>query len=174
MNSAFIPRYSYNDYKNWKEDWELIDGHPVSLLPSPVVDHARTQFKISFQMGKAFEMNPQCDCEVISGTDWRVDEYTVARPDIMVVCGKPKTDFIMHAPVLIVEILSPATRLKDRTIKFELYKEQRVLFYLIVDHQKHTLEAFELKNNDYIPHDSNTYILEDKCQLFLDPLLIWT
>ncbi len=26
-----FPRYTYNDYKNWKEDWELIDGYPLQI-----------------------------------------------------------------------------------------------------------------------------------------------
>lgn len=35
MESRFqVPRYTYNDYKNWKEDWELVDGYPYQLLPS--------------------------------------------------------------------------------------------------------------------------------------------
>ncbi|MEO0059947.1 MAG: hypothetical protein RLZZ312_1594, partial [Bacteroidota bacterium] len=34
MTPADFPRYTYNDYKNWKEDWELVAGYPLQMLPS--------------------------------------------------------------------------------------------------------------------------------------------
>jgi hypothetical protein len=34
-----VPRYTYSDYQQWKEDWELISGYPYSLLPSATIKH---------------------------------------------------------------------------------------------------------------------------------------
>jgi hypothetical protein len=46
MQSKYdFPRYTYNDYKNWKEDWELIDGYPINLLPSATMSHNKAQIR---------------------------------------------------------------------------------------------------------------------------------
>jgi hypothetical protein len=37
----YLPRYTVSDYRLWEGDWELIDGHPVSMSPSPVRKHQR-------------------------------------------------------------------------------------------------------------------------------------
>ena len=52
----------------------------------------------------------------------------------MVVCGKTETDFLEIPPVLIVEIISPNSLKKNRIIKFELYREQGVQYYILADY----------------------------------------
>lgn len=32
-------RYSYNDYKDWEGNWELINGYPIAMSPSPKRTH---------------------------------------------------------------------------------------------------------------------------------------
>jgi hypothetical protein len=44
-----FPRYTYNDYKNWKEDWELIDGYPMQFLPSAALKHNLIQGNFFYQ-----------------------------------------------------------------------------------------------------------------------------
>ena len=34
-----IEYYTYEDYKLWEGDWELIRGFPVAMAPSPVILH---------------------------------------------------------------------------------------------------------------------------------------
>ncbi len=31
----YMPRYTIDDYKLWEGDWELIDGIPFAMTPSP-------------------------------------------------------------------------------------------------------------------------------------------
>jgi Uma2 family endonuclease len=78
-----------------------------------------------------------------------VSEDTVVRPDVMVVCEKLNDDFITIPPSLILEILSPATILKDRNTKFNLYQAYGVRYYLIADLGKKLVETFQLRNNSY-------------------------
>jgi Uma2 family endonuclease len=56
-------------------------------------------------------------CVVFTELDWKISKETVVRPDVMIVCGKIETDYLEFPPVLIVEILSPASLVKDRNIK---------------------------------------------------------
>jgi Uma2 family endonuclease len=50
---------------------------------------------------------------------------------------------------LVVEILSPSTSLKDRREKFEIYQNQGVKYYLIIDPAFNKVEIFELISNSY-------------------------
>ena len=44
MNACFdFPGKTYNGYKNWKENWELIDGYPMQFLPSATMSHNKVQ-----------------------------------------------------------------------------------------------------------------------------------
>jgi hypothetical protein len=32
-------RYTYNDYKLWEGNWELVNGYPYAMSPSPKREH---------------------------------------------------------------------------------------------------------------------------------------
>ena len=49
MKTFDFPRYTYNDYKNWKEDWELVNGYPLQMLPSASQKHSKIQGKLIYQ-----------------------------------------------------------------------------------------------------------------------------
>jgi Uma2 family endonuclease len=79
-----------------------------------------------------------------------INEDTIVRPNIMMVCGPFDTNQVITTiPSLIVEIFSPATRLKDRNLKFNLYQQAGVKYYLMADPDAKTIEPFELVNNVY-------------------------
>lgn len=81
---------------------------------------------------------------------WMINDDTIVRPDVMIVCGEFKKDEIINKPPsLIVEIFSSATRLKDRNLKFNLYQQAGVKYYLMADPDAKTVEPFELVNNIY-------------------------
>jgi hypothetical protein len=67
---------------------------------------------------------------------------TIVQPDILVVCDPAKLieEGVRGAPDFIVEILSPATALKDQSEKKELYEKKGVREYWIVN--PNTLETF--------------------------------
>jgi Uma2 family endonuclease len=68
-------------------------------------------------------------------------------PDVMVVCGKVqymerRNDTILN-PLVIVEVLSPATRDYDRGAKFELYKEIASFNeYVLVESERPRVECY--------------------------------
>lgn len=175
MNIPFeYPRYTYNDYKNWKEDWELINGFPFQLLPSASQKHSKLQGELVYQSKKSLKQNDQnCNREVFLELDWKINEQTVVRPDIMVVCGQPTEDYLNFPPVLIIELLSPATIKNDRVIKFELYREQGVKFYLMVNVLKDTVEVYELIDNFYKQVEKNTFDIDKNCLMDFDFDDLW-
>lgn len=71
-------------------------------------------------------------------------------PDISVVCNpKFKGSRIATYPILIIEVLSPSTAIRDLTIKKELYAQMGVKDYLIVS-KEGVVEHFVLVDNSYV------------------------
>ena len=167
METSLIPRYTYDDYAQWKEDWELIKGYPYQLLPSARWQHNRVQVKISLQAESQFNQH-QCNCMVFTELDWKISTDTVVRPDVMLVCGEMNTDYLEFPPMLIVEILSPTSLVKDRNIKFELYRENGVKYYIMADYTKETVEIFELIDNQYRSVEKNYFLLSNNCSVKFD------
>jgi Uma2 family endonuclease len=174
MSNFDIPRYTYNDYKNWKEDWELVNGYPFQLLPSASFKHSRIQGNLIYQSNLSLKQNDEdCSCSVFPELDWKISEDTVVRPDIMIVCGNPTSDYLEMPPVLIIEILSPSSVKTDRVVKFELYQENGVQFYLMVDPLKDKIEVFELIDNRYKQVEKSIFKIEKTCEITFDFENLW-
>jgi Uma2 family endonuclease len=69
-------------------------------------------------------------------------------PDVLVICGKPTKKYLDFTPALVDEILSPSTAFRDRHTKYEIYEQQGVNYYLILDTDKNEVEIFELINGN--------------------------
>lgn len=142
----YLPEYTYEDYKRWKGDWELIEGIPYSMSPSPKRKHQFSEKKIMYQLEQQLE---NCyECEAYTNLDWIVSERTTIRPDIMVVCGDFEEDFLEFPPSIVFEVLSKSTA-KDRNIKSKIYTAHNVKYYCLVNPQNQMVEVFELKNEEY-------------------------
>ena len=167
---TYIPRYTVKDYNQWEGDWELIDGLPYAMSPSPIGKHQFLVAELLYQLMNDFKKKTDScgGCRVVSDLDWIVDDSTVLRPDIAVIC-KPTGDFITAPPVLIIEIISPSTALKDRQIKFEIYQEQGVSYYIIADPQIKTFQIFQLTEGKYKEQNTlKAFALHEKCTVSLD------
>ena len=128
----YRPRYTLEDYSLWKGDWELWEGYPVAMSPSPFGIHQSILTRISRLIGNAIESS-KCNAETLVELDWVVSNDTVVRPDVMVVCGDPPTRHVHETPALVAEILSASTRQNDLTFKRELYRREGLQAYLILD-----------------------------------------
>ena len=176
LKREFLPNNTYSDYKLWEGNWELIDGIPFSLMPSGTFIHQRTIGNILFQLDSHIA---DSDSQTfVFSFDWKVRENTVVRPDVVVV-RKPVTNdnHLEIPPVLIFEVLSPASQLKDRNIKFNIYQSEGVKYYVIIDLEKQTAEVFELAKKTYKPvlktKDKNFIFKLDGCEADFDFSKIW-
>jgi Uma2 family endonuclease len=174
MKSKYdFPRYTYNDYKNWKEDWEIIDGYPLQILSYSYLKHSRIKSRLIAQTCNTLKNNTEKRSQIFTNLDWIINSHTVVRPDLMIICGKPLIDYLEFPPVLIVEIISPSSVKKDRVIKFDLYREQGVKYYIMVDSSKETVEVFELIDNLYKQVDITTFQIDKNCEVTFDFDTIW-
>lgn len=166
----FPPKYTVADYERWEGDWELIEGMPYAMTPSPNLYHQR----ISGRLYAAFssETNNCPNCETIYEIDWKVSEDTVIRPDLMIICDATDEEFQTTTPKLVIEILSPATAIKDRNLKFELLQREKVKYYLIVDPNTKLIEIYQIQQGAYkklIELDKGDFEFDlDSCKIYVN------
>ena len=135
----YLPHYTVTDYRRWEGDWELWNGIPIAMRPCPFGKHQTALTRLSRLIGNALEA-ANCRAETLVELDWIVTDDTVVRPDVMVVCGEPPDGHLEATPAFVAEVLSDSTRLRDRTYKRDLYDEQGVAVYLLVDPDAETVE----------------------------------
>ncbi len=146
-------RYTYSDYVTWKfkERVELIKGKLFKVSPAL----GRTHQKLSIRLASSLFNFVKKPCEVYEAPfDVKLvkgDDRTVVQPDICVICDPAKlTDFGCEgAPELIIEILSPGNSRKEMKEKFELYEENGVEEYWLVNPQDQTILIYNLQKGKY-------------------------
>jgi len=150
--------YIYADYLTWDkfdERWELIDGVPY-LMSSPTIQHQRISFNLTLQLGN-FLKGKKCRIfyapfEVRLNAETTDD--TVVQPDLLVICDHDKFTKrgCKGAPEMVIEILSPSTSKRDRTIKYDAYLKAGIIEYWIIDPDAKILTANILNDNRYIAY----------------------
>lgn len=145
-------KYTYDDYKTWKdsEDWEIIGGIAYAMSPSTTTKHQEIAGKI---YNEFFNYLKGKTCKTYFELDVVLSKEDIVKPDVLIVCDKSKiTDKnIKGTPDLIVEILSPSTSKRDKKTKLELYRKFGVAEYWIVDPSNYLIEAFTFKSNENTP-----------------------
>jgi Uma2 family endonuclease len=145
-------QYTYADYLTWTFDdrLELIKGWIYKMSPAPRRKHQKVSFQLLMSFGNYFNNK---FCEVYEapfdvrlkknkGSDSEVN--TVVQPDISVFCDLSKLDDrgAIDVPDLVVEITSDSTMKKDYNEKFNLYEENGVQEYWIVNPDLKSMEIF--------------------------------
>lgn len=79
----------------------------------------------------------------------------------MIICDRKhlKGGSYNGTPRFIVETLSPATALKDKTIKKDIYQNAGIEEYWIISPKERAVEIYYLENNNY--NLKYSYILQD-------------
>jgi Uma2 family endonuclease len=87
-------------------------------------------------------------CRVFSeGMKLQPADDTILYPDLFVTCDAAdlRTEMILRAPKLVIEVLSPTTQAYDRSLKFALYRRLASLQeYALVDPDTRRVEAFRV------------------------------
>ena len=176
LKKEYFPNYTYSDYKQWEGDWELIYGIPYSMAPAPMIRHQAISNKIAWQLQEALK---ECTkCQALLPVDWKIDDSTVVQPDNLVICHNPhNVAYIKKAPKIIFEILSKSTATKDINLKYELYEQEGVEYYIIVDPKDDIAKVYRLQDGRYIKvcdayEDSVKFNLEE-CSFDFDFSKIW-
>lgn len=143
----YIPRYTYEDFLQWEGHWELINGIAYAMSPQPSIEDQIISGNIHHQLINVLKNCSQC--RPLLPVDWKIDEQTVVQPDNLVVCGPVEGKFLTQTPSVIFEILSASTAFKDRNVKYEIYQNLGVKYYILVDSDHKEVEVNELINKKY-------------------------
>ena len=131
-------KFTYEDYRNTSDDerCELLDGEFI-MAPAPSIGHQRIDTRLVSSLHTFVKerclgevLCPPCDV-VLSNTN-------VVQPDLLFVSREREHilrggDNVQGAPDLVVEILSPSTAARDKSLKRDLYAKHGVLEYWFVD-----------------------------------------
>ena len=165
--------YTYADYLLWQfsERLELIKGKIFKMSPAPSSSHQRISMKLTRELDRYFY---GLNCEIFAAPfDVRLINFkkstsdnqiiTVVQPDLSIICDSSKIDEkgCLGAPNLIVEILSNGNSNTDLKIKFDLYEENGVKEYWIVNPTDKTVLIYTLLEGKYIgsrPFTTDTVI----------------
>jgi len=147
LAETWLPDYTYEDYRQWEGDWELIGGVAYAMAPSPILTHQALSMLLGTSLTKNLENCPEC--MVVSEMDYKLADDTVLRPDIALVCGQKEGAYIHSAPELIVEVVSPATASRDEKIKFALYEAEKVRWYILLYPEDLRAKIYRLEGSRY-------------------------
>jgi Uma2 family endonuclease len=140
------PRHkvTYEEYASWPDDgrrYEILDGEAVELS-SPGRRHQET-------LGRLWRVIDDFFRKTSAGEAWFApfdvvpEEHWVVQPDIVAVARENLRivgeKAVLGVPDLLVEVLSPCTRARDRGIKREFYGRIGVRELWLVDVDERTL-----------------------------------
>ncbi|MCS7468024.1 Uma2 family endonuclease [Stieleria sp. ICT_E10.1] len=167
----YLPHYTVADYRQWEGDWELWQGIPVSMTPSPFGPHQRIAKNVVFEIESQIRKQ-QCRASVLYEIDWIVSDETVVRPDVVVICGDAPEEHVESPPALVAEIQSESTAGRDREAKRDLYRENGVQTYLLIDPDGETLEAYRRTPtgdwNHEVVNETIRLSICDDCEIQID------
>ena len=150
-------KFTLEDYRNLPESetkrYELLGGE-LLMVPAPNWFHQSVSWKLEILLGRFVEKT-QLGLVRHAPLDVILSEEDVVQPDILFISdgrqGIIWKDGIHGAPDLIVEILSPATAGRDRTLKRTLYARSGVQEYWLVDPEGKSIEVLTLSQQGYQP-----------------------
>jgi Uma2 family endonuclease len=154
-------QYTYADYLTWKfaERVELFKGWVLKMSPAPSMKHQYIAGNFHTQFNLFLKNNP---CKVfVAPVDVRLFNSkkstpnklitSVVQPDVCIVCNPKKLDKkgIVGAPDLIIEVISKGNTKKELNQKMELYEENGVKEYWIVQQGDETVTVFDLVDDKF-------------------------
>ncbi|SFB07898.1 Endonuclease, Uma2 family (restriction endonuclease fold) [Cohnella sp. OV330] len=142
-------RVTYDIYAELPEDgqrYEVLDGS-LELMSGPSLVHQMLGAKLHL-------ITQSCSSEyfiLLAPLDVILSPRNVAQPDVIFI-HRGRTDImtmrgIEGAPDLVVEVLSPGSRHRDKVRKLDIYGKHGVQEYWILDPVARTLERYEQEGN---------------------------
>lgn len=131
--------------------YEVIAGE-LYVTPPPIWGHQRGLGKLYIRVGQHVYAHDLGEV-VPAPVGVVLDDANGIQPDLVYVSrerlGIISQRGVEGAPDLVVEVLSPSTRSRDRGVKMQRYAAAGVPHYWIADPRTRTLEAYRLAGQGY-------------------------
>lgn len=146
---------TYEDYAAMPADgrrWELIDGE-FEVTPAPGTRHQTVSRHLQYELMRQLE-EPGIASVFNAPCDVMLSEHDVVQPDLAIVSRdrmylvSPRG--IEGPPDIVVEILSPSTRVLDRRVKLRTYAKFGVPEYWIIDGELGHIETYRPGTEGYV------------------------
>jgi Uma2 family endonuclease len=144
LDSPVKHKLDYADLHSAPDDgkrYEILDGD-LAVTPAPGTTHQRIVRDLHLALFGYFHGRGLGEV-LFAPLDVILTERDVVEPDILVVSdpGQVSSRGIEGPPLLVVEVLSPSTRERDRTLKAQRYAALGVRHYWIVDPEQRRIEC---------------------------------
>jgi len=163
--------FTYEDYLNLPDNgkrYEIINGE-LYMVPAPSLSHQRTIRRFLNAFENFLEENPLGEI-FPAPTDVIFAGIEILQPDLVFISTEKfeilTRENIQGAPDLVIEVLSPRTEKRDRTLKLKVYSKFGVREYWMANHEKATVEIWRRKGKKLVFH-----ALLDRTQTLTTPLL---
>ncbi len=141
-------RLTYADFLQFPDDGlrhELIDGvHYVT--PSPVTRHQVLVARLHFALELHLRARPGSGQVFLAPLDVVLSNWDVVEPDLLLVAGDQPglvtAKNVQGPPALVIEVLSPGTRSRDRRLKRDLFERTGVRECWLVDPDTDTVTVY--------------------------------
>ena len=142
-----IEYYTYDDYVKWEGNWELINGIPLAMSPAPMITHQALAGEIFYELKQS--SNDCEECLTLLEVDYKVNDDTILRPDVVLTCNETNDAYLTKAPEIVVEVISPSTAKRDEKYKFEIYEKEKVKYYVLVYPNDLKAKIYKLDGKEY-------------------------
>lgn len=154
---------TYDQYAAMPDDgqrYEIFEGEMLLMSPGPSSPHQSVNRELEFILMQSCRM----DYVIFDAPlDVILSQTTVLQPDILMIHRSRQHIVtkrgIEGPPDLVVEIVSPGSRKRDKVSKMHLYAKYEVPEYWIIDTDSRILEQYRLQGDRY--EHSNNHIPEN-------------
>ncbi len=168
--------YTFEDYLSLEERSELrhefVAGR-VILMSGGTRAHDQAAFYIAQRLSDAYD---KTGCAVFPHNRKVVVDRNAYYPDVFVHCGPAEHDQYETDAVLVVEVLSPSSAVRDRRDKAAAYTRLPSLrAYLVVDPEQPKVEVYRPENGSWTwrVYGPGAVVTIDELQLDVDQLYDW-
>ena len=142
---------TYDRYAAMPDDghrYEIIDGVMEMMSPGPNTSHQSICRDLLYTLMQTCKENYII---FISPIDVILSQTNVVQPDVLMI-HRSRSHIVSKRgiegpPDLVVEILSPGSRRRDKRLKMGVYAAHGVPEYWIIDPEARTLELYALSSN---------------------------
>jgi Uma2 family endonuclease len=135
---------AFPDLPNWR--YELLEGTLIVTPNAPGLRHQACAGSLYMLLRQACPAWLQV---VIAPFEYVPTPVLSFQPDVLVARRPVESKRLTRTPVMVVEVLSPKTRVTDQTAKRATYEALGIEHFWLVDPTMPSIEAFRLVNGSY-------------------------
>ena len=153
MTVSLDKTWTYEEYLQLPEDgnrYEVLEGR-LYMTPAPSSYHQILSRRLQFVF---YQLELEGKGQIFDApVDLLIPGAEPAQPDLVYLAPGQEALVtrrgIEGVPEMVMEILSPSTATRDRTVKLHLYERNKVRRYALLDPSARTFELFRLDGEGY-------------------------